>query len=540
MKKTTNPWNRIRCRSKGSVLIIFAISLLVMMGLAALAVDVGAVYSAQAQLQTGADAAALAGIANVNDGTAQAVATQFAGLNKVMNRPITLAASDVTTGQFNFNTGVYTPDAAPPNAVKVTARRTAGSPNGPFDLFFGRALGYNSVDLQADSTAALDQRVNGVNPPAGENQVPLLPFAVKKEDVGHMEDLQGNNLDAVDFDIDAETGTIVVNERVDCRFQVLGSAITYGAGGPEVPVYAWVSINGGSSYTEMNGGKAVGGGENLYLTDVPDPSQIAVKGRALYKKGSHTYLDSTRYSNASDPHVAVLKSGDTVPACPGFDGQTPIHDFLAPYIGAGNVVDIGVNDVLFLFEYNADLQSEAADYQDLVVVCSFTRVQVSGEEPDYSNTKFVPNVGDTVSFFPDGITSGNFGTVSLDAVNNSTDVLCDYIENGYDKEFVIPTDPGYMYIKGDPGLSNGLESAMQTRVGDVVLILVYDQVSGQGSNTYYRVPYLLAIQITEMDLNGASGERYIRGTIQSIETGNLVTTPGAPIHTALGKPRMAQ
>jgi hypothetical protein len=119
-------------------------------------------------------------------------------------------------------------------------------------------------------------------------------------------------------------------------------------------------------------------------------------------------------------------------------------------------------------------------------------------------------------------------------------MLTDYIQNGYDKEFVIPTDPGYMYVKGDPGMSNGFRSAMESRIGDTVLILVHDQVSGQGSNTSYRVPYLLAIELTAMDLTGAGGERYITGTIKSLESSNLVTTPGAPEHVALGKPRMAQ
>ena len=538
MRKLTLMMIRNRWKDRGSVLVIFAAALVVIMGLAALAIDLGAIYSAQAQLQTGADSAALAAIADLD--AASTVATQFAGLNSVMNEPITLAGSDVLTGQFDFNTGDFTAGATPLNAVRVSARRTSDSPDGPLPLFFARALGHNSVDLQAQSTAAIDNRVNGVNPPDGEGQPPLIPFAVKKEEVGHMEDLNGNNLDQVDFDINTETGAVVVTERVDARFQVLGSQITYGAGGQEIPVFPSVSIDGGASYTTMNKGNDVDGGENLYLTDVSDPSEIAIKARALYKKGSKTYFDSTRYSNVGDAHVVVLRQGDIAPNYAAFDEQDPLNDMIEPYLGPGRVVNIGSNDVLFLFEFNPELDVAAADFQDLVVVCTFTRVQVDGNAPCYSQTKFVANEGATVTFFPVDSTNGNWGTVSLDAINNSTAVLCYYIEDGYDKQFVIPTDPGYMYVKGDPGLSNGLEGSMQTRIGDTVLLLVYDQVSGQGSNTYYRVPYLVAVELTAMDLSGALEDRYIRGVIRSITTSNLITTPGAPLHTAMGRARMAQ
>ncbi|TFG86482.1 MAG: hypothetical protein E4H18_04355, partial [Hyphomicrobiales bacterium] len=233
-----------RHRRRGAVLLLFAICLVALMGLAALAVDLGAVYSARTQLQSGADAAALAGIASLETGEHVAAATQFAGLNCVMNQSITLAPTDVTTGKLDFATGTFSEGSAPANAVRVTARRTADSPDGPLGLFFGRVIGYDSVPISTESVAALDRRVNGVQPASGDGQFDLVPFTVKKEEVGHIEDLAGNNLDEVDFEIDTETGTIIVNERVDARFQVLGTQITYGAGGPVIGVYPSISIDG--------------------------------------------------------------------------------------------------------------------------------------------------------------------------------------------------------------------------------------------------------------------------------------------------------
>ena len=542
MRTNMSYLNASRRRRRGAVLLLFAICLVALMGLAALAVDLGAVYSARTQLQTGADAAALAAIANLEAGEHVAAATQFAGLNSVMNQSITLAPSDVTTGRLDFATGAFSAGVTPANAVRVVARRTEDSPDGPLGLFFGRVIGFDSVPISTEAVAALDRRVNGVQPASGAAQFDLVPFTVKKQEVGHIEDLDGNNLDAVDFEIETETGTIIVSERVDARFQVLGTQITYGAGGPVIGIYPSISINGGSSYLTMNSGKAVSGGENLYLTNVDDPSQIVVKARAYYKKGNTTYFDSTRYSNRGDDHVVVLRRGDIAPDFAAFDDQAPLNQFIAPYLGPDREVIIGFNDVMFLFEYNEQLTHAAADFQDLVMVCTFSRVETSSEEIVYSQTRFVADVGKTITFFPDcdDLTPGNFGTVSLDAVSNSTAVLCNYIENGYDKPFTIPVDPGYMYVKGDPGMSNGLRSSVEGRLGDTVLLLVYDNVSGQGSNTYFRVPYLVAVELTAMDLLGAAGSRYIRGVVRSIQSSNLITEPGAPENTSLARARMAK
>ncbi len=49
-------------RERGSVLIICALSVLALMGLAALVIDLGAIHTAHAQLKIGADAAALAAV----------------------------------------------------------------------------------------------------------------------------------------------------------------------------------------------------------------------------------------------------------------------------------------------------------------------------------------------------------------------------------------------------------------------------------------------------------------------------------------------
>ena len=542
MEKVFTPRKSRRNRENGSVLVILAICIVTLMGVAALAVDIGAVYAAKTQLQIGADAAALAAVQELGNGQVQAVAAQYASLNSVMTTPITLDTSDVVTGYFDFSTGAFTPDAQPPNAVRVTARRTPGSPDGPFELFFGKVIGRDSVSIEAESIAAIDSRVGGVGPADGEveGEYDLLPFAVALDDVGHLEDLEGNPIDAVDFQINYETGTVTVYDRVDLSVKVLGSQITYGAGGPVIPVYTWASVNDGASYDAISGGSAVSGGEELNYTGVEN-AQVAIKARALYEVDGQTYFDRTRFSNAGTPYVVVLRRGDIAPEYEGFDGQDEITEFLAPYMDPDTrEMTIGANDVIFLFEYVDNLDSSAADFQDLVVLCTFTKLE--GEELPLSETRFVANEGDSVDFFPfqDMEAPGNFGIVSLDGYSNGTSTLREWTEQGYPEQFIIPQDPGYLVLNGCPGMHTSIKQSIEGRINDTVLIAVYDDLSGQGNNATYRVPFFLALEITGVYLTGPPESRYIRGTIKELRATNLVITPGAPEHASLGINRMAR
>ena len=526
-------------RSRGAVLVIFAIVLLALMGFTALSVDLGAVYAAKSDLQIGADAAAMAAVRELGTSETYAVAAQYAALNHVLDRPITLAQSDVTTGYVDFATGAFTENATPANAVKVRTRRTDDSPDGPLDLFFANTLGFGPASVSAESIAAFDGRIGGVEPPDSSLEYPLLPFAVDIDQVGHIEDIEGNTLDSVDFEIDYATGTVIVYERVNLTVQVIGTQITYGAGGPDIPVYGWASIDNGSTYYEIpDNGNGFAGGETLTFNDVEN-AEVAVKGRALYREGSSTRFDSTRRSNISTPYVIVLRNGDICPEHPGFDGQEEITELLSPYMDADTrEITIGMNDVIFLFEFVSDLNSDAADFQDLVVLATFEKV----EEVAGSDVRFVANVGQTITFYPMHSVDapGNFGLVSLDDHSNGTSTLRDWIDYGYPDTFNIPSDPGYIILNACPGLHGGISQAIEQRQGDTVLVTVYDSVWGQGNNAYYRIPYFVAVEIGDMRLTGANHQRYIRGTIVSLHTTNLVIEPGAAEHTSLGLARLAQ
>lgn len=155
---------------RAAVAVYLAVSMTVVMGMAALAVDIGALYQAQAELQRAADAAALAaaaqlvgeGIADPQvaaveaaDQTAQrnAVLRTCAGLDSQSDVELGRAVWSPESGQFVFQSS-----SEPYDAVRVKVRRTEGSQAGPIELMFARFLGHDTRGLEAQAAAVLVPR----------------------------------------------------------------------------------------------------------------------------------------------------------------------------------------------------------------------------------------------------------------------------------------------------------------------------------------------------------------------------------------------
>jgi Flp pilus assembly protein TadG len=187
---------------RGNVLVLTAALLIVIFAVIAFAVDIGYMQVAKAELQRTADAAAIAAAwelvkseSSTSDDTslqfsnARSKAIQFAAAN-----PVLTTAAIVDGNQSNSTTGdvvigylsnpsnpsatldTYEPSQA--NAVKVRVRKTTGSPNGAVPLFFARALGLSTQDMQATATAALVNNFGGFKAPSDGTNLQILPFAL--------------------------------------------------------------------------------------------------------------------------------------------------------------------------------------------------------------------------------------------------------------------------------------------------------------------------------------------------------------------------
>jgi Flp pilus assembly protein TadG len=131
---------------EGAVAVIVAIVMMLLVGIAALAIDVGNLYWERRQLQNAADAGALAAAQDLVDGegdaTAYATARQYADANNSRGafvRP----ASDPDPGF-----------VVEPNSVTVTARTGAYASEGTLDSLFAGVLGFETYATLASATAS--------------------------------------------------------------------------------------------------------------------------------------------------------------------------------------------------------------------------------------------------------------------------------------------------------------------------------------------------------------------------------------------------
>ncbi|MEJ5358010.1 MAG: pilus assembly protein TadG-related protein [Desulfobacterales bacterium] len=161
----------------GATIVVVAICLVVLIGFAALAIDIGFLYSTRNELQNTADAGALAGAGYLGQeylklpylqqrsrtftqAEVAAVVNEVTQQNRAAGVTITIAASDVIVGNWNGSQVIPNPDPSEegrvisPDAVQVTARRDATA-NSPITTFFARALGILDMPVSAVAVAAL-------------------------------------------------------------------------------------------------------------------------------------------------------------------------------------------------------------------------------------------------------------------------------------------------------------------------------------------------------------------------------------------------
>ena len=167
-------------------------------------------------------------------------------------------------------------------------------------------------------------------------------------------------------------GAITTTGNVNATFEVLGSEITYGAGGPEVQVRIHASTNGGITWIPLFNEADVDGGETQTISNIPNGSQVLLK-----VNGRYSWLFNRTYeSNDSDGHIEVLRNGDTPPEYEAFDNQEGLAAFLEGVLGEDGNISLGEYDAVFLSELGS-LGGSTADFQDAVVKVTFSQPEGS-------------------------------------------------------------------------------------------------------------------------------------------------------------------
>ncbi|MCG8448621.1 MAG: VWA domain-containing protein [Pirellulales bacterium] len=146
---------------EGAMLVLIAVTLPLVVIMAAFAVDVARMQLVNTELRTATDAASRAGAKALSlhqtETAAREAAQEAASRNRVAGTPLVVRDREVEIGlsrQATRNSRfVFTPDADEKNAVRVTGSRTAASAGGPVSLFLGQVMGVNSFEPSRVATA---------------------------------------------------------------------------------------------------------------------------------------------------------------------------------------------------------------------------------------------------------------------------------------------------------------------------------------------------------------------------------------------------
>lgn len=206
------------------------------------------------------------------------------------------------------------------------------------------------------------------------------------------------------FELDGD-GAVKTTREVDVTFKALGSEITYGAGGPEIQVYAWVSFNNGTTWEELYDGADVDGGEEQTFEDISPDVNIKLKAKAYYKKGNRVYYNKTKQSDDRSGYIYLLADGDEPPDYEPFGNQESLESYLQTILGRDGTISIGRNDVVMLAELGGSLNSSSSDFQDLVILMEFTETVTVTDPPSPPSA--------------DGECTGTFLKVTSTATTNS-------------------------------------------------------------------------------------------------------------------------
>jgi len=166
--------------TSGAAAVMIALCLLVMMGVASLAIDMGQLYTVRNELQNVADAAALAGVAQLiqnqdgkavrNSGQAIQSALQVAQTQSQLQGLPSVADAgrndlEMTIGFWDIyapsrqqswtEIGPTCPTDSNANAMRVSIKRAAGFAFGPVTNLFAMALGFPQSQVAATATAYL-------------------------------------------------------------------------------------------------------------------------------------------------------------------------------------------------------------------------------------------------------------------------------------------------------------------------------------------------------------------------------------------------
>lgn len=162
-------------------------------------------------------------------------------------------------------------------------------------------------------------------------------------------------------------GTVETTGTVDATIKVLGSQVSTGAGGTAAKVVVSMSTDDGDTWVPLFGGKAVKGGEEEVISNLPSGTKLLVQ-----VNGRHSWLfNRTFRSHNSEGHILALRNGHALPVAlyDAFGNTAGLAPFLRAIIENGRV-KIHPKAVVFFTELDA-LWKGSSKFQDAVIQVTF-------------------------------------------------------------------------------------------------------------------------------------------------------------------------
>jgi Flp pilus assembly protein TadG len=197
-----------RSGERGAIAIMMALSLVMLMGFAALGFDLSYVRLARLEMKNATDAAAHAAIlrlrATGNTTTATTDAIALALKNTVLGKPMVLTNNDFTYGSWDSVAKTFA-TTTPYTAVKINGIRDVSGTGGYVDLTFGRVLGYSSAATTEDTIGAFANRNFMIEMDITPSYVCTIDAAVQA-DLSLLDQLHTQNVGGDRISLDVFTG----------------------------------------------------------------------------------------------------------------------------------------------------------------------------------------------------------------------------------------------------------------------------------------------------------------------------------------------
>lgn len=167
---------------------------------------------------------------------------------------------------------------------------------------------------------------------------------------------------------------IVPSVSLGMTAKALGSQLTYGQGGPTIPVTVSYTSNDGKKWTALFNGASITPGLTQTVSSIPSGSEVAFQFHAYFKQRGWLTYDETAATNDGSDHTVILRRGDPLPPYLPYAKQQSLQTILANYLDADKKLTIDPSALILLVEFSTiDYPAPSTeDFQDAVLLVQFT------------------------------------------------------------------------------------------------------------------------------------------------------------------------